>query len=245
MGRQWLHAKRLVAGTKKAKTNTKVLREITLAARGGADPTMNARLFAAVEKAKKESVPKDAIQRAINKGAGIGGDTLTLEYVVYEGRAPHNVPVIVEVYTDNVQRTAPEMRVLFRKGQLASSGANKFVFDHLGLVEAYRPAEVNVDIDLEAAAIEAGANDVQPLTREQNDDIPADAIGAKFICERTDVATVSKWLSAHGWTVVTSEIGYLPKNFPNLTEAQREEVGEFLEALEENDDVHRVWAAVK
>lgn len=245
MGRQWLHAKRLVAGAKKAKTNTKLLREITLAARGGADPAMNARLFAAVEKAKKESVPKDAIQRAINKGAGIGGDTLTLEYVVYEGRAPHNVPVIVEIYTDNVQRTAPEMRVLFRKGQLASSGANKFVFDQLGLVEAYRPAEVNVEIDLEAAAIEAGANDVQPLTREQNDDIPADAIGAKFICERTDVATVSRWLSTHGWTVVTSEIGYLPKIFPDLTEAQREEVGEFLEALEENDDVHRVWAAVK
>ena len=75
--------------------------------------------------------------------------------------------------------------------------------------------------------------------------VVADAIGAKFICERTDVATVSKWLSTHGWTVVTSEIGYLPKTFPDLTETQREEVGEFLEALEENDDVHRVWAAVK
>ena len=90
---------------------------------------MNARLFAAVEKAKKESVPKDAIQRAINKGAGIGDEKLMMEHVVYEGRAPHNVPVIVEVYTDNVNRTAPEIRVLFRKGQLASSGANKFVFD--------------------------------------------------------------------------------------------------------------------
>jgi YebC/PmpR family DNA-binding regulatory protein len=246
MGRQWLHAKRLVAGAKKAKTNTKLLREVTLAARGGADPTMNARLFAAIEKAKKESVPKDAIQRAINKGAGVGEDRLTLEYVVYEGRAPHNVPVIVEVYTDNVQRTAPEIRVLFRKGQLASSGANKFVFDHVGLVEAYRPAAgADAGVDLEEVAIEAGANDVQPLTREQNDDIPADALGAKFVCERTDVATVSKWLSANGWTVVTSEIGYVPKSFADLTEAQMEEVGAFLEALDENDDVHRVWAAVK
>jgi YebC/PmpR family DNA-binding regulatory protein len=245
MGRQWLHAKRLVAGAKKARTNTKLVREITLAARGGADPTLNARLFAAVEKAKKESVPKDAIQRAINKGAGIGDDKLTLEYVIYEGRAPHNVPVIVEVYTDNVQRTAPEIRVLFRKGQLASSGANKFVFDQVGLVEAHRPADPNADIDLEEVAIEAGANDVQPLSGEQNDDIPADALGAKFICERTDVANVSKWLSANGWTVVTSEIGYLPKTFPELTEEQMEEVGEFLNALDENDDVHRVWAAVK
>src|SRR6185437_16898231 len=116
MGRQWIHAKRLVAGLKKGKTNTKLVREITLAARtGDPDPAMNVRLFAAIEKAKKESVPKDAIQRAINKGAGIGDDKLTLEHVVYEGRAPHNVPVIIEVYTDNAQRTAPEIRVLFRK----------------------------------------------------------------------------------------------------------------------------------
>ena len=243
MGRQWLHAKRLVAGLKKAKANTKLVREITLAARmGDADPAMNARLFAAVEKAKKESVPKDAIQRAINKGAGIGEEKLVLEHVVYEGRAPHNVPVIVEVYTDNVNRTAPELRVLFRAGQLASSGANKFVFDQVGLVEAHHP---DANIDLEAAAIEAGANDVQPLTSEQNDDIPKDAAGAKFICERTEVGTVSKWLSGNGWTVVTSEIGFIPKVFPELTEAQQQEVGEFLQALEEHDDVHRVWAAVK
>src|SRR3954463_1916896 len=173
MGRQWLHAKRLVAGLKKGRTNTKLVREITIAAKmGDPDPAMNARLFAAIEKAKKESVPKDAIQRAINKGAGIGEEKVVMEDVVYEGRAPHNVPVIVEVYTDNVNRTAPEIRVLFRKGQLASSGANKFVFDNVGLVEAHHP---DVNIALEAAAIEAGANEVQSLTREQNDDIPADA----------------------------------------------------------------------
>jgi YebC/PmpR family DNA-binding regulatory protein len=243
MGRQWLHAKRLVAGAKKAKTNTKLVRDIALAARGGPDPAMNARLYVAVEKARKESVPKDAIQRAINKGAGIGDEKLVLEHVVYEGRAPHNVPVIVEVYTDNTQRTAPEIRVLFRKGQLASSGANKFVFDQVGIVEAHRAADAT--IDLEEAAIEAGANDVQALSHEQNDDIPRDATGAKFICERTDVANVSKALTSLGWTVVTSEIGYLPKVFPELTDEQRDEVGEFLQALDDNDDVHRVWAALK
>ena len=242
MGRQWLHAKRLVAGLKKGKTNNKMVRDIALAARGGADPAMNARLFAAIEKAKKESVPKDAIQRAINKGAGVGDDKLTLEHVVYEGRAPHNVPVIVEVYTDNVQRTAPEIRVLFRKGQLATSGANKFVFDHVGLVEAHHP---DANIDLETAGIEAGANDVQPLTHQQNDDVPAGAAGAKFICERTEVANVSKWLAANGWTVITSEIGYQPKTFSELSDEQLEELGEFLHALDEHDDVHRVWAALK
>jgi transcriptional/translational regulatory protein YebC/TACO1 len=163
--------------------------------------------------------------------------------VIYEGRAPHNVPVIIEVYTDNTQRTAPEIRVLFRKGQLATSGSNKFVFDHVGLVEAHRPAAAN--IDLEEVAIEAGANDVHPLTHEQNDDIPRDAVGAKLICDRTEVNTVSKWLSSNGWTVVTSEIGYVPKQFTDLTEEQLVEVGDFLQALDDNDDVHRVWAAVK
>ena len=210
-------------GLKKGKTNSKLVREITLAARvGGPDPAMNARLFAAVEKAKKDSVPKDAIQRAINKGSGAGEDKLALDHLVYEGRAPHNVPVIVEVYTDNVQRTAPEIRVLFRHGQLASSGTNRFVFDNVGLVEAYHP---DVDVDREAAAIEAGANEVRPLTREQNDDVPKDAAGAKFICERADVGPVSKWLSANGWTLITSEIGFVPKALPELTEAQQEEGG--------------------
>ena len=243
MGRQWLHAKRLVAGLKKGRTTGKLVREISVAAKmGGADPAMNARLFTAVEKAKKESVTKDAIQRAINKGAGIGDEKMVMEHVLYEGRAPHNVSVIVEVYTDNVNRTAPEIRVLFKKGQLATSGANKFLFDHVGLVEAHHP---DANIDRETAAIEAGANEVEALTHEQNDDIPKESAGAKFICERTAVAEVSKWLAANGWTVVTSELGYVPKQLPELTEAQHADVGEFLQTLDDHDDVHRDWAAEK
>jgi YebC/PmpR family DNA-binding regulatory protein len=243
MGRQWLHAKRLVAGLKKGRTTGKLVREISVAAKmGGADPAMNARLFTAVEKAKKDSVSKDAIQRAINKGAGIGGEKMVMDHVTYEGYAPHKVPVIVEVYTDNVNRTAPEIRVLFKKGQLGTAGSNKFLFDHVGIVEAHHS---DANIDREAAAIEAGANDFETLTHEQNDDIPEGAAGAKFICDRTAVAAVSKWLSENGWTIVTSEIGFLPKQFPELNEAQQTEVGEFLHALDEHDDVHRVWAAMK
>jgi YebC/PmpR family DNA-binding regulatory protein len=244
MGRQWLHAKRLVAGLKKGRTTGKLVREISVAAKmGGADPAMNARLFTAVEKAKKESVTKDAIERAIKKGAGIGGEKLVMEHVVFEGYAPHKVPVIVEVYTDNVNRTAPEVRVLFKdKGQLGTAGSNKFLFDHVGLVEAHH---ADANIDREAAAIEAGANEVEILTHAQNDDIPENSAGAKFICDRAAVHAVSKWLSSNGWTVVTSEIGYVPKQFPELTEAQQNEVGEFLHTLDEHDDVHRVWAAVK
>jgi YebC/PmpR family DNA-binding regulatory protein len=243
MGRQWLLAKRLVAGLKKGRSTGKLVREISVAAKmGGADPAMNARLFTAVEKAKKESVPKDAIERAIRKGAGIGDEKLAMEQVVFEGYAPHKVAVIVEVYTDNVNRTSPEMRVIFKKGQLGTAGSNKFLFDHVGLVEAHHP---DANIDREAAAIEAGANEVETLTSEQNDDIPEGTAGAKFICDRAAVHAVSKWLSQNGWTVVTSELGYVPKNFPELSEQQRTEVGEFLQELDDHDDVHRVWAALK
>jgi len=243
MGRQWLHAKRLVAGLKKGRASAKLVREISVAAKmGGPDPGMNPRLFAAVEKAKKESLNREAIDRAIKKGAGIGAEKLVVEHIVFEGYAPYKVPVIVEVYTDNVNRTTPEIRMLFKKGQLGAAGGNKFLFDHAGLVEAHHP---DARTDRETAAIEAGANEVETLAPEQNDDIPEGAAGARFSCDRAAVHAVSKWLAANGWTVVTSELGYVPKSFPELTEPQRMEVGEFLQALEEHDDVHRVWAAVK
>jgi|SRR6185503_2567480 len=243
MGRQWLHAKRAVASLKKGRATGKVVREIMVAAKmGGADPELNARLFAAVEKARKESVGRDVIERAIKKGAGIGDDKLVMEHVAFEGYAPHKVPLIVEVLTDNVNRTAPEVRNLFKKGQLGTAGSNKFLFEHVGLVEAHHPDPAT---DREAAAIEAGANEVEPLTPEQNDDVPAGAAGARFIVDRAAIHTVSKWLSQHGWTVITSEPGYLPKNYPDLTDEQRAEVGEFLQALDDHDDVSRVWAAVR
>jgi len=243
MGRQWLHAKRAVASLKKSAATGKLVKEIMVAAKmGGPDPDGNARLFAAIEKARRESVSRDAIERAVKKGAGIGDEKLVLEHVVFEGYAPHKVPVIVEVMTDNNNRTAPEMRVLFKRGQLGTPGSNKFLFDSVGIIEAHRPG---TGVDIEEAAIEAGANEVESLSHEQNDDIPADATGARFLVDRTALHTASQWLSKNGWTVVTSELGYIAKNFPELTEEQRAEVGEFLQALDDHDDVSRVWAALK
>ena len=243
MGRQWLHAKRAVAGLKKSQSTGKLVKEIMVAAKfGGPDPAANARLFAVVEKARKESVSRDVIERAINKGAGVGADKVSMDHVLFEGYAPHKVPVIVEVYTDNQNRTAPEIRVLFKQGQLGTSGSNKFLFDNVGLVEAHNP---NAATDIEEAAIEAGANEVEPLTHQQNDDIPEGVTGARFITERTATAAVSTWLKENGWTVVTSELGYIAKQFPTLNEEQLIETGNFLQALEDHDDVHRVWAAIK
>lgn len=243
MGRQWLHAKRAIVNLKKGQVVGKLVKEITVAAKlGGPEPESNARLFAAVEKAKKASVTRDVIERAIKKGAGIGDDKLVLEHVTYEGYAPHKVAVIVEVMTDNHNRTAGEIRLLFKRGQLGGAGSNKFLFDHLGIVEAHT-ADTNAD--LEAAAIEAGANDFEKLTSEQNDDIPEGAIGARFLTDRTAVHGVATWLKQHNWSVITAELGYIAKMYPTLDEAQRADVGEFLQALEDHDDVQRVWAAVK
>lgn len=243
MGRQWLHAKREVANLKKGQVVGKLVKEIMVAAKqGGPDVEGNARLFAVVEKARKASVTRDVIEKAIKKGAGIGDEKLVLEHIVFEGYAPHKVPVIVEVLTDNNNRTAPEIRVLFKRGQLGTAGSNKFLFDHVGIVEAHHADPAS---DLEAAAIEAGANDFVTLTAAENDEIPDGAAGARFLTERTATAAVSKWLSQNGWTVVTSELGYVAKQIPTLDDAQRAEAGEFLQALEDHDDVHRVWAAIK
>jgi YebC/PmpR family DNA-binding regulatory protein len=243
MGRQWLHAKRAIVNLKKGQTVGKIVKEITVASKlGGPDPAANARLFAALEKARKASVTKDAIERAIKKGAGIGEDKSALEHVVFEGYAPHKVPVIVEVYTDNHQRTAPEIRFLFKAGVLGQAGSNKFLFDHVGIVEAHH---ADTGVDLESVAIEAGANDFEAITHAQNDDIPEGHAGARFITERTAVHSVSVWLKQHGWNVVTSELGYIAKTYPELDDAARAQVGEFLQAIEDNDDVQRVWAAVK
>ena len=243
MGRQWLLAKREVNAKKKSGITSKLVKEIAVAAKlGGADPDGNPRLFAACEKARRENLSRDVIERAIKKGAGVGEEKMTMEHVVFEGYAPHKVALIVEVLTDNNNRTAPEIRVLFKKGQLGNPGSNKFLFDHVGLVEAHHADAAS---DLETAAIEAGANEVEPLTHEQNDDIPAGVAGARFIAGRTELHTVSQWLAKNGWTVVTSELGYVPKQFPELSDVHRQEVGEFLQTLDDHDDVHRVWAALK
>jgi len=243
MGRQWLHAKRAVAGLAKSRQNSKLVKEIMVAAKhGGADPGANARLFAAMEKARKESVSRDVIESAIKMGAGIGDEKLVMESASFEGYAPHKVPVIVETLTDNPNRTAPEIRVLFKKGQLGVAGSNKFLFEQVGLVEAWHG---DAGRDLEEAAIEAGADEVEKLSHAQNDDIPEGAGGGRFITERAAVHAVSQWLKENGWTVVTAEIGYLPKNYPELSPEQSAEAGEFLQALDDHDDVHRVWAAVR
>lgn len=240
MGAQWKQAGREANAQKKGQLVVKLVREIMVAAKlGGPDPDLNARLAAAVEKARKASVYRDTIERAIKKGAGIGDEKIEYELVTYEGFTPHKVPVVVECLTDNRNRTAPEIRKIFQAGSLGQPGAVSFFFNHLGVVEATH-TDANRDVDSDA--IEAGAQEVEPLEAEET---PAGTKGARFITEIKDLDAVSKSLKAAGWNVIASEIRYLAKNFPELSDSARKEVTDFLNTLDDHDDVHRVYAAIK
>src|SRR3954464_11384075 len=142
----------------------KLVREIIVAAKlGGADPDLNARLAAAVEKARKGSVTRDTIERSIKKGAGLTEEKVVFELIHYEGFAPHKVPILVECLTDNRNRTAPEIRHLFRTGSMGQPGSVAFFFNHLGVVEA---THTDANRDAETDAIEAGAQDFETMDDE-------------------------------------------------------------------------------
>lgn len=236
MGRQWLHSKREVNANRKAKVTSKLVREITVAAKMGVpDPAMNPRLSLAIEAARKQSVSNDVIQRAIKKGSGTGEDAVNFELVTYEGMGPHNVPVIVECMTENRNRTAPDIRSLFRDAQFGSKVT--FLFDHLGIVEASRELP---DQDLLATAIEAGAQDVEPL-----EEVAEGHSGGRFFTDRTDMYQVAEALRTAGWTVASAELGYRAKDPVELSADDQEKVAAFLQRLDDHDDVHRVYAGMK
>lgn len=240
MGAQWKHAGQVQNAAKRGTLIGKLTKEIAVAAKmGDANPDNNPRLRAAVEAARKQSVPRDTIERAIKKGAGLTDEVVNYELVTYEGFAPHKVAVIVEALTDNKNRTAAEIRMLFRKGQLGSIGSVGWMFDRLGVIEATHAGK---SIDIEAVAIEAGAQNVEALDKA---DIPEGHAGARFFTETGDLDAVTKALLAAGWTVTTSEMSYIAKNFAELADDQKKEVADFLTAIDDDDDVHRVYAAIK
>ena len=236
MGRQWLHSKKEVTANRRAKVTSKLVREIMVAAKMGTpDPDMNPRLALAIEAARKQSVSNDVINRAIKKGSGTGDDAINYELVTYEGMGPHNVPVIIECLTENRNRTAPDIRMLFRDAQFGSKVM--FLFDHVGIVEATRDLP---DQDLEGAAIEAGAQDVEKL-----EGVHEDHSGGRFFTDRTDMYPVAEALKKAGWHVASAELGYRGKDPVELAPDDHAKVAAFLERLDDHDDVHRVYAALK
>ena len=236
MGAQWKAKHKDLAANAKGRLFGKLAKDIMIAARHGPDPSANSRLRLVVEQARKVSMPKETLERAIKKGAGLSGESVHFEHALYEGFAPHRVPVMVECLTDNLNRAASEMRVLFRKGQLGSSGSVAWDFDHLGMIEA-EPTAPGADPEL--AAIEAGAQDFEA----------GDEDGATvFLTDPADLDLVSRALPAQGFTVLSAKLGYKPKtpvNPADLSAEQLEEVESFRAALDANEDVQHVFAGLQ
>ncbi len=235
MGAQWKAKHKDLAANAKGRLFGKLAKDIMIAARHGADPAANSRLRLVVEQARKVSMPKETLERAIKKGAGLTGEAVHFEHAVYEGFAPHRVPVMVECLTDNVNRAASEMRVLFRKGQLGASGSVAWDFDHVGMIEA-EPAVAGADPEL--AAIEAGAQDFAA----------AEEGATVFLTDPTDLDLVSRSLPSHGFSVLSAKLGYKPKNPvdpASLSAEQLDEVEAFLAALDASEDVQNVFAGLQ
>ena len=235
MGAQWKAKGKELAANARGRTFGKLVKEIMVAARNGADPALNPRLRLVVEQARKVSMPKDTLDRALKKGAGLSDDAVSYERVIYEGFAPHQVALMVECLTDNVKRTAPEMRVLFRKGQLGTSGSVAWDFDYLGMIEA---APLAASTDAETAAIEAGAQDLEAGDEDGT---------TLFLTDPADLDLVSRALPAHGFNVLSAKLGYKPKNpvsAASLGAAELEEVESFLAAIDAHDDVQQVYVGL-
>jgi len=217
---------------KRGKIFTKLIKEITLAARlGGGDPEANSRLRQAIMAAKEENMPKDNIDRAIKKGIGGGEGGSAYEEVTYEGYGPGGVAVLVEVMTDNKNRTVAEIRHIFSKsgGNLGENGCVSWIFVKKGSIVFDKKA-VNED-DLMELALDAGAEDV----REDGDEF-------QVITDPGSYESVRKVIDGKGLKYVAASIGMVPQNSVKLEAGKAEQMLKMMERLEDNDDVQNVWA---
>lgn len=215
----------------RGKITTKISREITVAARaGGGDPAGNMRLKLALQKAKENNVPKDNIQRAIQKGVGAleGGN---YEEIFYEGYGPGGVAVMLEILTDNRNRTAADIRHLFIKhgGNLGEAGCVAWMFDKKGLFLIDKTAASEEDLML--VALDAGAEDIR------SDDDQYEVITAPDDWEKVRAA-----LEAAKVTVASAQITMVPQTTVELTGADAEKMLKLMDALEDHDDVQEVYA---
>ena len=223
--------KKAKVDAQRGRTFTKLIREVTVAARvGGGDPTGNPRLRLAIEKAKAVNMPQDNIQRAILKGTGELPGTSYEEYI-YEGYGPGGVAVLLEVVTDNKNRTAPEIRRAFAKhgGNLGESGCVAWMFEKKGLIQVETSA---VDEDrLLGVALEAGAEDIR-----RSDDT------FEVITAPKDLERVKESLAKEKIEIAEGEVTMLPQNTIRLEGKQAQQMLQLMEALEEHDDVQNVYA---
>ena len=223
--------KKGAADAKRGKLFTKLARAITVAARdGGGDPDGNAALATAVQKARDASMPKDNIQRAIDRGAGVGSDAEAIEHVVFEGYGPGGAAVLVEALTDNRNRTSAEVRHAFSKhdGSLGEPGSVAWIFEKRGVlaVDAARYGEDDL-----IAAIDAGAEDV----REEGELL-------RVLCEPGGLSAVREALEAGGVEIQSADVTMEPKSTVEVKGNDARSLLNLIETLEDDDDVNEVHA---
>ncbi len=229
---KWSSIKHKKAATdaKRGKVFTKVIKEITVAARmGGGDIETNPRLRSAVQAAKAENMPKDNIERAIKKGTG-DLEGVNYEESIYEGYGPGGAAVLVESLTDNKNRTVADIRSIFGKngGNLGENGCVAWMFDKKGYIAVERSA---VDEDtLMETALEAGAEDIRE--DDSNYEVITEPGDFEAIKEAIDTASIS---------YIDAEVTMLPQNTTNLTGKEAEQMVRLMEMLEDCDDVQKVY----
>ncbi len=216
---------------KRGKIFTKLIKEITVAARmGGGDPESNPRLRTAIAAAKAENMPKDNIERAIKKGTGELEGT-QYEELIYEGYGPGGVAVLVEVLTDNKNRSIAEIRHIFSKhgGNLGENGCVSWMFDKKGLL-VFSKDQVSED-DVMAVALEAGADDIKETEKEY-----------EVIVEPSEFETVKEAFDEAGIPYLVAEISMIPQNTIALEGKDAEKMLKLMDALEDSDDVQHAYA---
>ena len=212
-----------------AKAFTRIGKDIAIAVKqGGPNPDNNPRLRMAIQNAKGVNMPKDRVESAIKRASS--KEEKDFQEVVYEGYAPHGVPVVVECATDNPTRTVANIRLYFSKngGSMGNSGSVGFLFERKGVFK-FEPGKLNLD-EVELDLIDAGAEDIQ---RDEEEIV----VYTKF----TEFGSMQKFLESRSLVPKSSELQYIPTTTKELSDAEVDEVMECITALEEDDDVQNVF----
>ena len=224
--------KKAVIDARRAKSFAKLIKNIEVAAKlGGADLAGNPTLYDAVQKAKKTSVPNDNIDRAIKRGAGISGDAVEYQTILYEGYGPSGVALMIECLTDNKNRAAAEVRTALSRngGTLADPGSVAYNFHRKGVIVV--SGEGTTEDDVMMAALEAGAEEIEPHAQ-----------GFEVITEASDLVAVRSALQEAGLDYESADVEFVPSLKVEVDAATARKVFRIIDALEDSDDVQNVYS---
>ena len=223
--------KKGAADAARGKLFAKLARQVEVAAKNGGDPDMNPTLRTAIQKAKAASMTNDAIDRAVKRGTGEGGDAVVYETIMYEGYAPGGVALLIDVLTDNRNRISADVRQVFSKlgGSMAEPGAVGWQFERRGVIITADGVEED---DVMMAALEAGADDIQ-----------AQGEGFRIMTDPSEVYTIKDAIEAAGIETLSADSPMVAENLVPVTDVKdAKAILRILDALEENDDVQDVFS---